>query len=108
MLIGFGVVWNIWADRLFKQARTTVKPDQRPTVLVREGPYRWSRHPMYLGMVAIVAGVAAWLGTATPAIVLPAFASLLAFKFVPAEEKQMEQEFGKAWQQYKQQVRKWI
>jgi len=108
LLIAFGAVWNIRADRLFKQARTTVKPDQRPTALVREGPYRRSRHPMYLGMVAIVAGMAALLGTATPVIILPAFAALLVFKFVPAEEKQMEQAFGKAWQDYKQRVRKWI
>jgi len=106
--IAFGVVWNIWADRLFKRARTTVKPDQRPAVLVCEGPYRWSRHPMYLGMIAIVAGVAASLGTVSPAIILPAFTALLAFKFVPAEEKQMEQTFGKDWQQYKRRVRKWI
>jgi len=106
--IGLGVALNVWADRLFKRARTTVKPDREPAALVAEGPYRFSRHPMYLGMIAISAGIAALLGTVTPLIVASLFTVLLALRFVPAEEQAMERVFGEAWGRYRRRVRKWF
>ena len=104
----FGVVINIWADILFKKSQTTVKPFLRPTALVSSGPFRLSRHPMYLGMIAIVFGLAVALGSATPMIVVVCFALLLAVMFVPMEEKAAEEEFGDSWREYKSRVRKWL
>ena len=104
----FGAVWNLWADQLFKKSRTTVKPHLEPTALVSAGPYARSRNPMYVGMVAIVTGLAVVLGTVTPLAVVPLLAALLALKFVPAEEQAMAEAFGEAWQQYKSRVRRWL
>jgi len=106
--VAFGVVWNIWADRLFKRAGTTVKPDRRPSVLVSDGPYRFSRHPMYVGMASVAGGVAVLLGSLTPFAVAAALVALFAVKFVPAEERAMEAAFGRRWREYSSHVRRWI
>ena len=107
-LILFGIIWNLWADRLFKRHRTTVKPHLQPTSLVSAGPFRLSRHPMYLGMIAIALGLAVVLGTLTAMLVALVFATLLAVKFVPMEERLMEQTFGDAWKDYRTRTRRWL
>jgi len=106
--IAFGVVWNIWADHLFKKHQTTVKLHLEPTSLVSSGPFGLSRNPMYVGMIAIAAGTAVLLGTLTPIVVPTALAAILALKFVPMEEKSMEQAFGESWREYKKRVRRWL
>jgi len=103
-----GVIWNIWADQLFKRHQTTVKPHLAPTSMVSSGPFAISRNPMYLGMIAITTGTAALLGSLTPMIVPVVFAAILAVKFVPMEERSMERTFGDVWRQYRQCVRRWL
>jgi protein-S-isoprenylcysteine O-methyltransferase Ste14 len=48
---------------VFTKSKTTVKPHEIPTSLEISGPFRISRHPMYLGMAAILLGVAIVLGS---------------------------------------------
>ncbi len=104
----FGIVWNLWADRAFKQAGTTVKPDEQSSALVMAGPYAFSRHPMYLGMTAVLAGVAILCGTLSPFLIVPLFSGIVALRFIPIEERKMEETFGDAWREYAGHVRKWI
>ena len=61
--IVFGLLINLWADNLFKKEKTTVKPNEPPSKLITEGPFCFSRHPMYLGMVIILFGVFILLGS---------------------------------------------
>jgi protein-S-isoprenylcysteine O-methyltransferase Ste14 len=99
---------TVWADRLFKRAGTTVKPFVAPSILVTEGPFRISRHPMYLGMLLFLVGLAVLAGSLTP------FASPLAFfiamevVFLPQEERNMEDAFGRSYSDYRRKVRRWI
>jgi protein-S-isoprenylcysteine O-methyltransferase Ste14 len=67
-----GIALNIAADRQFKRRNTTVKPFQESRALVTDGIFRWSRNPMYLGMVLIVSGIAIIEGSVTPWIVVEA------------------------------------
>ena len=54
---------NLWADRIFKDQKTTVKPDEKPTSLIDYGPFKISRNPMYLGMAIILIGTGIILGS---------------------------------------------
>ncbi len=56
-LIVFGGVINIWTDNIFKKEKTTVKPYEKPSILIVSGPFRFSRNPMYFGMAVILLGV---------------------------------------------------
>ncbi len=106
--LAFGVALNLIADAAFKKEHTTVKPFKTSTTLVTTGVFQFSRHPMYLGMVLILSGIAILMGSLSPLIVIVFFALLMEVVFVRTEEKMLEQNFGSAWTDYQSRVRKWI
>ena len=108
VLIIIGIVLNIWADGLFKKSRTTVKPYDMPRSLEIAGPFRISRHPMYLGMVAVLLGTAILFGSLITFLFPLLFAILMEILFISSEEKNLEKTFGKKYLDYKKKVRRWI
>ena len=106
VLGGLGI--GLWAVGLFRRSGTTVRPSKAPTALVVRGPYRFSRHPMYLGMTAALCGVAVLLGSASPWAVAAAYFALIARRTARADEQAMEEAFGEAYRQYKEKVRPWL
>jgi protein-S-isoprenylcysteine O-methyltransferase Ste14 len=103
-----GVFLNLAADRSFKKRDTTVKPFEVSSALVTTGVFRFSRHPMYLGMVFILIGVALLLGSLSPYIIIPIFALLMNSTFISAEESMLDTRFGDEWRAYKSSVRRWL
>jgi len=107
VLIVLGTALDIWADAIFKKVQTTVKPGETSSTLVTTGPFGFSRHPMYVGMVVMVLGVAVVLGSVTPLIVVVLFTAVLC-GFVRLEEKSMTATFGEAYTEYCRTVRPWL
>lgn len=103
-----GVILNVKADAAFRENQTTVKPVEAPTVLITTGVFRVSRHPMYLGMVLILLGMAILMGTISPFIVIPVFIMCMHVIFIKTEERVLKEHFGEAWLAYKEKVRQWI
>jgi len=108
LLLVIGVSLNLMADAAFKREQTTVKPFEKSTTLVVTGVFQISRHPMYLGMLLILLGIAILMGTLTPLIVVIIFGILMELVFVRTEERMLEQQFGATWLAYKKKVRKWV
>jgi protein-S-isoprenylcysteine O-methyltransferase Ste14 len=106
--LAIGIVINIVADKAFRRAGTTVKPFEESSSLVTTGVYRFSRHPMYLGLVLIALGIATIMGSLTPLVIVAILALLLDRVFISVEERMLEQRFGLAWLEYKKRVRRWI
>jgi len=107
-IIIFGAGLNLWADSLFKKRNTPVKPTEMPVSFVTNGPFRISRHPMYLGMAAILLGVAVVLGSILPLAFPILFLALMERLFIPREEANLERAFGDDYRAYKKRVRRWI
>lgn len=107
-LVVFGAVLNIWADQQFKRKKTTVKPHEKPSWLETKGPFRISRHPMYLGMLSILLGAAVVMGSISSFIPAIVFVFLMEGMFIPVEERSMEQAFGRKYREYRKKVRRWI
>jgi protein-S-isoprenylcysteine O-methyltransferase Ste14 len=103
-----GIVMNLVADRSFKKNKTTVKPLEESTALITDGVFRFSRHPMYLGFVFILLGIASLMGSLTPYVIVIGFAVFMQIVFIRFEEKKLEETFGEAWLRYKRNVRQWI
>jgi protein-S-isoprenylcysteine O-methyltransferase Ste14 len=103
-----GIILNVLADRSLKWHKTTVKPFVSSRVLVTEGVFRVSRHPMYLGMILSIAGIAVLLGSLTPWFILLLLAVLLDARFIRIEESMLEETFGEAYRRYRKQARSWI
>jgi protein-S-isoprenylcysteine O-methyltransferase Ste14 len=103
-----GIALNILADRQFRKFHTTVKPLQTSSALITDGCFRWSRNPMYLGMVLIASGTAILEGSVSPWIVVVALAILLDRVFIVREEKMLAETFGTDFQNYQRRVRRWL
>lgn len=103
-----GAVLNIWTDQLFKKYQTTVKPDEKPSVLLTNGPFAISRNPMYLGMTLFLIGEGILLGSLSSFSGALFFIAAMEFVFIPQEEKTMKQTFGIDYEDYKKRVRRWI
>lgn len=108
LLIGFGAFISAHSASLFRRAGTPVVPFERSTKLVTTGFYRYTRNPMYLGLVLMLIGVAVLEGTASPWIVIPVFVCIIQRWFIEGEERFLEAIFGEEYRQYKQRVRRWI
>jgi protein-S-isoprenylcysteine O-methyltransferase Ste14 len=108
IFIAFGIIMNLWADSVLKKKQTTVKPHEIPIFLVTFGPYRLSRHPMYLGMASILFGLAILLGSLISFLFPIIFIILMEKLFIPVEENNMKKQFGKKYLEYMRKVRRWI
>jgi protein-S-isoprenylcysteine O-methyltransferase Ste14 len=108
LLIALGIGLAVSAGRLFGRARTTIKPFERSSALVIAGPYRFTRNPMYLGMVVGMLGLAILLGSLTPPLVIPPFVALIQQRFIRAEEADLQAAFGPRYEEYRRRVRRWI
>ncbi len=106
--LALGVILNLVADAAFKKQGTTVKPFEGSTTLITTGVFRFSRHPMYLGMVLILLGIAILMGSLAPFIVVVIFAAVMELVFIRTEERMLEQKFGNTWLEYKKRVRRWL
>lgn len=104
----FGVVLNLWTDKLFKDGGTTTKPFEDPSLLITSGPFRISRHPMYLGMASILMGVAFILGTIASFVLPFLFVVAMEILFILYEESDLERIFGDDYLDYRRRVRRWV
>ena len=92
----------------FRRADTNIIPFSKASVLVTDGVFRWSRNPMYLGMLVALLGATLLTQSLWAALLLVAFFWLIQSKFVRHEERQMQAEFGAAYEQYCARTRRWL
>jgi protein-S-isoprenylcysteine O-methyltransferase Ste14 len=77
-------------------------------VLVVDGPYRYTRNPMYLGLVLVTLGIAIWVG-AWPMFLVPIATFATAnWAHIPFEEAKMRRQFAAAYDEYVGRVRRWL
>ena len=108
LVIAAGLVLFVLTQRAFRAVGTPVPGNQPATALVRDGPMRLSRNPIYLSFSVIQLGLGLVLHNGWVLITLiPAFA-LMQFIVIPREERYMEAKFGAMYASYKASVRRWI
>lgn len=107
-LAAAGLVWALWAAYALRRAGNALRLAATPQVLVDEGPYRYSRHPMYLGLALAIAGLALALVSPWLAGLALLFIVVVARVHVPAEEQRLRQRFGGWYSDYSTSVRRWL
>jgi len=108
IFILFGLILNLWTDSLLKKNKTTVKPFILPTKLITKGPFKISRHPIYLGMSIILFGTAIICGTWIAFIFPIIFMILMEILFISREERNLINIFKDDYKKYKNKTRRWL
>lgn len=108
LLMMSGIAINLIGNNTFKHHQTTIKPFQTSSALVTTGIFRYSRNPMYLGMVVLLIGLGLLLGSVPPFAVVPVFVLLITQRFIRVEEEMLADTFGTTYHAYCARVRRWI
>jgi len=106
-LVGLAVAFS--AANLFRRRGTDIKPTSETNkLLVTDGPFRFTRNPMYLGLTIFTFGIALCVGS-LPMFAVPIMLFLtVTFVHIPFEEEKMRRQFGPIFDDYTHRVRRWI
>jgi protein-S-isoprenylcysteine O-methyltransferase Ste14 len=92
----------------FRRVNTTFDVRKSPSVLIKDGLYRFSRNPSYVALVLLFIGLGVALSNLwVPILLVPATAIIDRY-VIPEEERRLELAFGDRYRAYKSQVRRWL
>lgn len=107
-LIPVGTLLVLWAGNTLMQQKTTTHPKRKPSKLVANGPYSWSRNPMYLGFLLITMGTALLFANVLAFVGPVLFFGFISTFIIPLEESMLTKGFGKSYASYKKKIRRWV
>jgi protein-S-isoprenylcysteine O-methyltransferase Ste14 len=103
-----GAVLMISALRAFSRAGTPVDPYEPARALATDGPYRFTRNPIYLGFALVYLGFAIVLNALWAVALLPVVVVVVDRGVIAREERYLERRFGEDYRAYKAHVRRWV
>ncbi len=106
VILGLGLS----ARSVIEFVRHGTHPDPRrpTTALIRSGPFRWSRNPIYLAFAIVHLGVALWFGKTWVVLTLPAAVAITRYGVIAPEERYLTAKFGDEYRNYLAAVRRWL
>jgi protein-S-isoprenylcysteine O-methyltransferase Ste14 len=107
-LIGLGLAGFAWALAAIWGHRTTVNPYKAASSLVTQGPFRYSRNPIYVCDWLIYIGAMLLLRTAWPLLLAPLVFLVMRHLVIAHEETHLEARFGDEYRNYRMRVRRWL
>jgi len=108
LLIGVALALFAWTLLTFWRQRTTVNPFKGASTLCTEGPFRFSRNPIYLGDWLLLVAGCQLLHTWWPLLFAPLVWTAVRYGVIRNEERHLEARFGDAYRRYKAAVRRWL
>lgn len=94
--------------REFRAAGTPVRATARTIRIVRAGPYRFTRNPIYLSFILFVVGLSVWLNNLWLLVTLVPAVVFISVIVIPREERFLERNFCDHYLSYKAAVRRWL
>ena len=94
----------------FLRAKTTVNPlsPEAASAIVTSGIYRYSRNPMYVGLLLALLGWSVWLSHLLAFALLPFFILYINRFQIEPEERALSTKFGGLFRDYRRSVRRWL
>ena len=108
LVIGLGFALALWGVAVLRRAKTTILPFRASTAVVGDGPYRFTRNPMYVGMTLGYVGASLLFNTAWPMILLPLVLWAMVQLVITREEAFLSATFGNEYDDYRRRVRRWL
>jgi protein-S-isoprenylcysteine O-methyltransferase Ste14 len=108
VLVVLFVIWNGWSLALFARHETGLLPGQATNAIIGHGPYRLSRNPLYVGLLALYLAVALLAPSFWGLVLFPLAVLLVFWGAIRPEERFLRQRFGEAYDAYARRVRRWL
>jgi protein-S-isoprenylcysteine O-methyltransferase Ste14 len=97
-----------WAFATMTGAGSNVPTNRPTTTIVESGPYRFTRNPIYLGMLLGLTGLGLAFDDLWPLLMLVPFGLVIRYGVVAREEAYLERKFGDVYRGYRTRVRRWL
>jgi protein-S-isoprenylcysteine O-methyltransferase Ste14 len=107
-LVAVAIALFSYSVAKFRAAGTPVPARKPTTVIVRTGPYRFSRNPIYLAFSVFQLGIAIWANSVWLLATLVGAVTLIHYVVIRREEQYLERKFGAQYLDYKASVRRWL
>ena len=107
-LFALGGLLGYSALSALRRAGTNIRPDQPTLALATDGPYRWTRNPIYLAGLLVYLGVGFFVNGLAPFLLLPPLIALLLWGIVLREERYLAAKFGETYRNYSSRVSRWL
>jgi protein-S-isoprenylcysteine O-methyltransferase Ste14 len=101
-------VFARWAFLTMKTAGTSASPYESSQNLTTTGPFKYSRNPIYVAMTGLYIGFALLINAIWPLIMLIPLLAIMQWGVIFREERYLNEQFGKAYLNYKKNVRRWL
>ena len=96
------------AQRAMMRVGTNVLPTRPTLALAIDGPYRFTRNPLYLAAIGVALGVSLWVDGVIPLLLLVPMILILQWGIVIPEEQYLVRKFGPEYEAYRSRVRRWL
>ncbi|MEW5757374.1 MAG: isoprenylcysteine carboxylmethyltransferase family protein [Pseudomonadota bacterium] len=107
-LLVCGVIGAAAAIQALRRAQTPIDPYKPTTAIVTDGPFRFSRNPIYVSNLVIYVGLSLLLNAWWALALIPALIWVMQVGVISREENYLERKFGADYLHYKRQVRRWL
>jgi len=107
-ILVLGAALARWGRNTMVRAGTNVIPNQPTLAIVTDGPFRYTRNPLYIGATLAYTGLTLIFNSFWPLLVLPPLLLVIHWGVVRREERYLEAKFGTLYLAYKQSVPRWL
>ncbi len=108
LLVAGSVALFARSAREFRKFGTPLPSSRPSTTVVRTGPYRFSRNPIYLSFTLLQVGIALWAGNGWLLVLLIPTLALISGGVIDREEQYLTEKFGEDYLRYRRSVRRWL
>lgn len=108
VLFCLGLALFQWARNSFERVETPIPTNQPTKALALDGPYRYSRNPIYIALTIAYAGLGWTIGSWWPFVLLLVILPIMEFGVVRREERYLAARFGQEYLDYRKRVRRWF
>ena len=107
-IVGVALIFAGWAVRTMRAGGASIPTGEPTDVIVQDGPYRYSRNPIYLAMVMSLVGIGVWANSLWFVGLAIVSGALLSWGAISREEAYLQRKFGDRYSAYKASVRRWM
>ncbi|WP_442754941.1 methyltransferase family protein [Methylocystis sp. JAN1] len=108
LIVVLALLNDLWCAMTFARHGTTIMPHRAASHLATDGPFRWSRNPIYVSHVAVVLGLGLLLASPFTVLLTPLLALALQKLSVEPEERHLVARFGEDYRAYMARTRRWL
>lgn len=107
LVVAFAL-WNGWTLSVMASNRTAILPGGTTTLILQSGPFRLSRNPLYVGLIALDVALALLATSFWALVFVPVGIAAISWGAIRPEERYLSGEFGADYEAYRARVRRWL